>query len=82
MPRLSEPHGVIPADNKTHYLGDANEENRIAFKAGAEWMAEQGIIVDGTFHHSCGYPSVIELNTYLGDYDGKEVIVQIRKKEE
>ena len=41
MSRISEPHGVIPADNKTHYLGDANEENRIAFKAGAEWRAEQ-----------------------------------------
>ena len=38
MSRLSEPHGVIPADNKTHYLGDANEGNRVAFKAGAEWM--------------------------------------------
>lgn len=41
MSRLSEPHGVIPADNETHYLGDANEENRAAFKAGAKWQAEQ-----------------------------------------
>lgn len=52
-----------------------------SFKAGAEWMAGQGITVGGTFHHSCGYPSVIELNTYLRDYEGKEVIVQIRKKQ-
>ena len=51
-----------------------------AFKAGAEWMAGQGITVDGTFHHSCGYPSVIELKTYLRDYEGADVIVTIRKK--
>lgn len=53
---------------------------REAFKAGAEWMAGQGHTVDGTFHHSCGYPSVIELKTYLRDYEGADVIVQIRKK--
>lgn len=53
---------------------------REAFKAGAEWMAGQGITVGGTFHHSCGYPSVIELKTYLRDYEGADVIVQIRKK--
>ena len=53
---------------------------RDAFKAGAEWMARQGHTVDGTFHHSCGYPSVIELKTYLRDYEGADVIVQIRKK--
>lgn len=52
-----------------------------AFKAGTEWMARQGYTVDGTFHHSCGYPSVIELKTYLRDYEGADVIVQIRKKQ-
>lgn len=52
----------------------------LMFRSGAEWMAGQGITVGGTFHHSCGYPSVIELNTYLRGYEGKEVIVQIRKK--
>lgn len=51
------------------------------FKAGAEWMAGRGRTVDGTFHHSCGYPSVIELKTYLRDYEGADVIVQIRKKQ-
>ena len=56
------------------------EQMLAMFKAGAEWMAEQGVTVGGTFHHSCGYPSVIELNTYLRDYEGKEVIVQIREK--
>lgn len=51
------------------------------FKAGAEWMAGQGHTVEGTFHHSCGYPSVIELKTYIRDYEGADVIVQIRKKQ-
>ncbi len=58
-------------------LQDAIED---AFKEGAEWMAKQGITVGGTFHHSSGYPSVIELKTYLREYDGADVIVQVRKK--
>jgi hypothetical protein len=41
MSRISEPHGFIPADNKSHYLGDANEDNRKAFIAGAQWQKEQ-----------------------------------------
>ncbi len=59
----------------------AYQADKEAFKAGAEWMAGQGITVDGTFHHSCGYPSVIELKTYLRDYEGADVTVQIRKKQ-
>lgn len=34
MSRISEPHGVIPADNKSHYLGDANKEKREGFIKG------------------------------------------------
>jgi hypothetical protein len=34
MSRISEPHGVIPADNKSHYLGDVNEEKREGFIKG------------------------------------------------
>ena len=34
MSRISEPHGVIPADNESHYLGDANEEKREGFIVG------------------------------------------------
>lgn len=34
MSRISEPHGVIPADNKSHYLGDGNEEKREGFIVG------------------------------------------------
>ena len=58
-------------------LQDAIED---AFKEGAEWMAKQGVTVGGTFHHSSGYPSVIELKTYLREYEGADVIVQVRKK--
>jgi len=41
MSRISEPHGFIPADNKSHYLGDANEDNRKAFIVGAQWQKQQ-----------------------------------------
>ena len=44
MSRISEPHGFIPADNKSHYLGDANEDNRKAFIVGAQWQKHQNAI--------------------------------------
>lgn len=34
MSRISEPHNIIPADNKSHYLGDANEEKREGYIKG------------------------------------------------
>lgn len=34
MSRISEHHSVIPADYKSHYIGDANEEKRIGFIEG------------------------------------------------
>ena len=34
MSRITEPHGIIPADYESHYIGDANEEKRIAFVKG------------------------------------------------
>ena len=34
MSRVSEPHGLIPADYKSHYLGDGNEEKREGFIVG------------------------------------------------
>lgn len=34
MSRITEPHGIIPADYKSHYIGDANEEKRIGFIEG------------------------------------------------
>lgn len=82
MSRLSEPHGVIPADNKTHYLGDANEENRVAFKAGAEWMAGLG----ASFNTEVGWidgPTILNWpDDILDKFEmGDKVIVQIRKKQ-
>lgn len=44
MSRISEPHGFIPADNKSHYLGDANEDKRKAFIVGAQWQKQQNVI--------------------------------------
>ena len=44
MSVVSEPHGVIPADNKTHKLGDGNADKREGFLVGAEWGAEQKAI--------------------------------------
>lgn len=41
MSRISESHGIIPADNESHYLGDANEDKRKAFIVGAQWQKEQ-----------------------------------------
>lgn len=34
MSRITEPHGVIPADYESHYIGDANEEKRMGFIEG------------------------------------------------
>lgn len=82
MSRISEPHGVIPADNKSHYLGDANEENRAAFKAGAEWMAEQGYTTTGRIIDEMAYYD-IQFDELLPNNicDPKDkVVVQIRKK--
>ena len=31
MSRISEPHEAIPADNQSHYIGDANAEKREGF---------------------------------------------------
>lgn len=89
MSRLSEPHGVIPADNKTHYLGDANEENRDAFKAGAEWMTKQGVCADAAVCKLTNRAWVTPLNEKQFETDvfdnfvaDDKVIIQIRKKEE
>lgn len=32
--RITEHHGVIPADYESHYIGDANEEKRMGFIEG------------------------------------------------
>lgn len=84
MSRLSEPHGVIPADSKTHYLGDANEENRVAFKVGAEWMAGQGLTKEVTVGMATGKIIISVSEQTLDELDlcpGDKIVVQIRKKQ-
>lgn len=42
MSMISEPHGVIPADTKSRYLGDANEESRkVYIKALTEFFTPE-----------------------------------------
>ena len=41
--RLSEPHGVIAADYRPHYLGDANEEHREGYITGYEQAEKETI---------------------------------------
>ena len=54
---------------------------RSAFKAGAEWMAEQGETVFDTIVIDGQGQRWLTDNLLLGDYDcGEEVIVQVRKK--
>lgn len=55
---------------------------RDAFKAGAEWMAGQGVVSEGIINQTSGEDTMIELNEYIGNLeDCDEVIVQIRKKQ-
>lgn len=62
-------------------MGDANEENRDAFKAGAEWMAEQGISCEAEAVKDVGVSFLKEpFEKATKEFDGK-VIVQIRKKQ-
>ena len=41
MSRVSEPHGIIPADYESHNLGDANEEKREGFITGANVVLKE-----------------------------------------
>ena len=55
---------------------------RSAFKAGAEWIAEQGETVFDTIVIDGQGQRWLTDNLLLGDYDcGEEVIVQVRKKQ-
>ena len=51
MSRISEPHGVIPADNNSHYLGDGNEEKREGFIVGYR-QAEKDLELTGDDMHA------------------------------
>lgn len=54
---------------------------KLAFEAGAEWMAGQGFISEGIVNQTSGEDTFIELNEHIGYLeDCEEVIVNIRKK--
>lgn len=65
MPRVSEPHGVIPADSKSHYLGDANAEKREGFVKGYNQATEE--ILEAVKNHllNHGYMKLWEFETML-----------------
>jgi CO dehydrogenase nickel-insertion accessory protein CooC1 len=44
MSMVSEPHGLIPADNKFHYLGDGNEGKRVAYIKGYHQAEKDNVL--------------------------------------
>ena len=70
---------ALCADKKSHYLVDGID----AFKAGAEWMAEQGVTKDGlvaAYDNGCLRVYTTILDKEDGIKFGDKVVVQIRKK--
>ena len=81
---------ALGGDRRTHYLCDGEE----VFKAGAEWMAEQGVTVEktvGEIEGVCAGHPVFKNGFEIDELDvpflnskeinyGDKVIVQIRKK--
>lgn len=65
MSRVSEPHGVIPADSKSHYLGDANAEKREGFVKGYNQATEE--ILEAVKNHllNHGYMKLWEFEAML-----------------
>ena len=64
MSRISEPHGLIPADNKSHYLGDGNEEKREGFIAGYHQAEKDLELSWEDIMEICGLSVLVEF--YLG----------------
>lgn len=63
------------------YIDDVKTDMEIAFRAGVDWMARQGKIVDG-YISIRGKRSLIAVVDRLEEFKyGDKVIVQIRKKE-
>lgn len=59
----------------------SREQMLAMFRAGAEWMAEQGLISEGIIYQTSGKDTTIELNEHIGYLeDCDEVIVNIKKK--
>ena len=68
MSRISEPHGVIPADNKSHYLGDANAEKREGFVEGYHQAEKDLELTWEDVRDICSIQYIV-LNEY-NDYNG------------
>ena len=74
------------AEEQTQSFGYQKEDYEYkelieTFKAGAEWMAEQGVTVDGYITDEIAYSGVAVILDNEGEFKPKEeVIVQIRKK--
>jgi hypothetical protein len=77
MSRISEPHGVIPADTQSHYLGDANQDKREGFIDGAKWQKQQ-IMQDAIEREvkvdAGGYPYIEATELY--DYENEKSLAK------
>ena len=84
MSRISEPHGLIPADNKSHYLGDGNEEKREGFIVGYH-QAEKDLeltwedikLLDRIFMNEKIMSGLI-----LGEKEYKEILKRFKEEKE
>lgn len=88
---LPESHGYFPCGislNASEEEGWSKEQMLAMFKAGAEWMAGQGVSVDGLAGYCMGDVlcpdfELEEMSAKLkhaGFQSGDKVVVQIRKK--
>ena len=63
------------------YIEDVKKDMEFAFKAGAKWMAEQGISCEVEVLKDSGISFLKEpFEQAVKQFDGDKVIVQIRKK--
>ena len=77
MSRISEPHGVIPADTQSHYLGDANQDKREGFIDGAKWQKQQmmkNAIEREVKVDAGGYPYIEATELY--DYENEKPLAK------
>lgn len=72
------PDRFVPDEGNGYKAAYTLPDIKVAFKAGAEWMVEQGYTKEGIAH-----PNIYEIWVDFTDTDirdGDEVIVQIHKK--
>lgn len=64
------------------YIDDVKTDMEMAFHAGVEWLAEQGVTVNGYIIDEIAYNGIaVILDNKERFKPGEEVIVQIRKKQ-